>query len=296
MYDNTKEILFSLLKSKKVEINIECPDCDKRDGAKKLYFNIKKQIGLCFRCGRTYDLLRLAKALGKSGDFIKLPISKSKKPDTTAQTFSVESVYDNPDALKYLLKRNISPTKINKFKIFYSPKGTFRNRIIIPLYYEEKLFGLVGRIIKDELSDKKYLFQSGTKVKEIIYPECNLDREVYLVEGSIDAIVANGICTFTSFISNEQVQILKDRQVEQIYLCFDFDTWQVKNKQKPKIIKAYDKLEEAGFEVLPIKMPEGQDPAKMGSATLRKFALTQSIWLNIYTIKTLKRRFKDYYD
>jgi DNA primase len=97
-------------------------------------------------------------------------------------------------AIRYLMKRNISMSEIECYGLLYCISGQYANRIIIPSYdSNRKLNFFTGRTI-DEQTKLKYL-SSNIERKKIVFNEYMVDysSELVLVEGPFDYLSLHGL-------------------------------------------------------------------------------------------------------
>jgi hypothetical protein len=132
------------------------------------------------------------------------PDFKSKPPQFKIK-INLPRASENDVARKYLEDRRIDSTRFyyaEKFKAWVNTIApTFKNtnldepRIVIPLYYENKLIGLQGRSLKKS-SRAKYITVKLFKDSPKIYGLDDIDKKetVYVLEGVFDSLfVKNSI-------------------------------------------------------------------------------------------------------
>ncbi len=134
------------------------------------------------------------------------------------------SVDDNLlNVLEYMSTRKLF---VDDFPWYYSPEPGFRNRLIIPFFYRDKIVGYSARLLKE--GTPKYISD-----KQINYV-FNLDNQsshkrkfVFVTEGQIDAILIDGVALMGSEIQNGQ-QMLINRLQKQVVLVPDRDKASIK--------------------------------------------------------------------
>ncbi len=112
----------------------------------------------------------------------------------------------------------------------------FNDRIMVPIFDQNNnLIAFSGRVSINNNSETKYLNSPTTiafKKSEILYNTNNLDKEcdtAYLVEGffdvfSLDAIgIKNPLATMGTSFGNDQIKLLKSKNIKNIVLCLDND-------------------------------------------------------------------------
>jgi hypothetical protein len=275
----------------KTEISFICPTCPKQDGKKKLYFNLRKKIGYCHRCGEIFTFQRMVQLIR---DFnlrdIVLTNTKSSLEDLKSEPIystGVKNIFNFPSAMEYLHKRGINDYKIKKYSLFWSNEGELKHRIIFPIIHNDIITGLVGRSIYGE--EPKYKYSSGFKTSQALFPETHIKKITFLVEGIIDALVTDSVCIFGSYISDRQIKKLKDKKVKVIFLALDRDTW-----DNPKMKRASMSLKENGFKVRPLRLPYNSDPADLGKNELRSLAEKQKSEINLRRLEVTNYVSKDW--
>lgn len=180
------------------EITICCPFCHLNgktpDTDFKLGINVISNKAHCFRCDfktrHAKEALRKPLELGELLPYeekpkeekpkkIKLPEDFNPLPKCRKQDFLYTRAY------RYLLQRGIDDECMEQHEIGVSLSGEYAYRIVIPVVYEKKLVGIVGRDFTGTQDKRKYLNNIGVKA---IYgiPEKRAQSAI-LVEGIFDA-------------------------------------------------------------------------------------------------------------
>ena len=179
---------------------------------RKLSINFDKNVGKCWACDwRTKNLRRIVRRWGdvshihrwkdfdadiELGDLDNL----FAKEEETNQRIDLPNEFQtltgrSPStaaslALNYLRKRDVVGKDILFWKIGYCASGEYKNRIILPSFDDEGYCNFFTSRTYDPSVWPPYL--NGPGNKDIIFNELLIDweREVTLVEGVFDAIVA----------------------------------------------------------------------------------------------------------
>ena len=215
-YINLSSLLYSLalhnLKEHSLYFTANCPSGKHRD--KNPSWVIYKNTGIhkCFSCGFQGNIEHLIQYLtGKSIlEYLNIPEQESflfKKILETAlsSTFPrvipeelkikgiFKSVYDHPQAIKYLYSRGATEQFIQNFNIQYADyvyinDTLYNNRIVIPIYQKNKLINVEGRALS-KLNIPKVLYCKGGS-SDTLFNIDNLDfsKPLYLVEGIMDIV------------------------------------------------------------------------------------------------------------
>ena len=123
----------------------------------------------------------------------------------------------NTAILEYMSARQLN---LDDTDYYWSPELAFRDRLIIPFYYEKRIVGYTARTVKD--NKVKYLTDSQPG---FVY---GLDEQSYnkvfciLCEGPIDAIHVDG-CALTGSDINDQQALLLNRLNKEIFVVPDRD-------------------------------------------------------------------------
>lgn len=146
----------------------------------------------------------------------------------------------------------------------------FQDRIMFPLYNQQgEVVGFSGRIYKPTQHDSKYLnspesdiFIKGQTLYH--YHQCREAVKkagfVYLLEGFMDVIamykagIENTVAIMGTALTKGHIQALR-RLTSHVYLCLDGD-----QAGQVAMSKAARQLEEAGFSVKIIILPDNKDP------------------------------------
>ena len=152
----------------------------------------------------------------------------------------------------------------------------FNDRIMFPLYNQQgQIVGFSGRIYKPTQSDSKYvnspeseIFIKGNTLYH--YHKCREAVKkagfVYVLEGFMDVIamykagIENTVAIMGTALTKSHIQALR-RLTTHIHLCLDGD-----QAGLAAMSKCARELEEAGFKVSIIILPEGKDPDEIYEA------------------------------
>lgn len=152
----------------------------------------------------------------------------------------------------------------------------FNDRIMFPLYNQQgQIVGFSGRIYKPTQSDSKYvnspeseIFIKGNTLYH--YHKCREAVKkagfVYVLEGFMDVIamykagIENTVAIMGTALTKSHIQALR-RLTTHIHLCLDGD-----QAGLAAMSKCARELEEAGFKVSIIILPDGKDPDEIYEA------------------------------
>lgn len=191
---------------KQDEIRLVCPLCDSNF---KLYLNVKKGRGICFRCGEGGGAWKFLEAAGCKRDdpaipTLKLDISAQRKlplikksaipPEATILTQENDSELARTAAKYLIANRGLEWQDISDYALHYVSQGKFRGYIIMPVW------NIDGEMVSWQA--RRFLFTGGKSLNpsdggpgksELLYNIHNVKQNdsVVIVEGPFDAIVAH---------------------------------------------------------------------------------------------------------
>jgi len=184
------------------EISICCPFCleegESEDTRFRLGINTQTGQAQCFNCGKKSGggdyIFNELQRIWESGDLENDHRKKTKKKKTKRpvlpEDFQIVSPKNkdhwNRKAYEYLRSRGVTKRQIKEKKIGYCVvDGHFHHRIVFPIYWKDKLQGLVGRDFTLKQSPP-YKNSVGSKTL------CNLPetprKSIVLVEGLFDSL------------------------------------------------------------------------------------------------------------
>lgn len=275
--------------SKEDEYRICCPFCEDEgyslDTRYRFGFNITTGQGHCFNCGKAFSdtalhavirklklgeiveiqkKIKAKKAKESALEVIKLPVEFQKLPEQ-------EWSYWGRRAWRYARDRGLTRGQVIEKEIGYAESGEFAFRLIIPVKYKRKLYGLVGRDFTNT-SELKYKNSTGGKALFNV-PE-NKASTAVLSEGAFDALAIeraihhrkmDSLAVLGSSLSEEQLRML--RGYDRIILWSDPDKAGVRNFLRIGE-QVYKEITE---QVLMVTPEDGEpDPDEMGSAKILK--------------------------
>ncbi len=253
------------------------------DKSNHLGFNLKKGYYFCWICGsfKIEDVLiellsveyREVKQIIKEYGNRPLLRNNKIKPLTSQVKSLIMPGEDLTDRhKKYLIKRNFDPEYIiDKYKI----KGTgivgdWKFRIMVPVFYENKLVTYQGRDITNKANSKYMSLKkedSIINIKNILYnfDNCTDKNIIIVMEGVFDVwrIGDYSCCTFGTSISDAQMKLLS--QYKKIVFMFDDE----KEAQKAAH-KSAGQLSVLGHEVEIASIGIGTDPADLSNEEAKK--------------------------
>jgi DNA primase len=208
-------------------------------------------------------------------NFLKGIKNKSKKVKIKYFKKKILDTYEKPSGeyLEYLKgsKRKLNTKSIKKFNILSCVKGKWKDRVIIPIYDDEKdkLVSLVARHITTEDPGKKVRKLKGSDRSKVLFGFNHIKNKehIVIVEGEFDVIYlqqynipAVSLGT-TSISSIQKKKIVKS--CTKVFLSLDGDV-------KPeKIRKLRDQINKS-VSVEIIKLPKSKDPNNLTKNEIKK--------------------------
>ena len=105
--------------------------------------------------------------------------------------------------LEYIASRKLN---LNDYDFYWTPESGYRDRLIIPFYYREKVVGYTARKVVE--SKVKYLSEQQPGYVFNIDEQTDDRKYVVAVEGTIDAIAIDGVALLGSEIKEQQTALL----------------------------------------------------------------------------------------
>ena len=105
--------------------------------------------------------------------------------------------------LEYIASRKLN---LNDYDFYWTPESGYRDRLIIPFYYREKVVGYTARKVVE--SKVKYLSEQQPGYVFNIDEQTDDRKYVVAVEGPIDAIAIDGVSLLGSEIKEQQTALL----------------------------------------------------------------------------------------
>lgn len=160
------------------------------------------------------------------------------------------------DVINYITSRGLNPLE---YPYYYSNELGFRNRIIIPYFYQKQIVGWTARAIND--SKPKYLSEQQPGYVFNLDNQTHDRKYVIVCEGPFDAISIDGVAVLGGELSDSQCILIKQLQKEVIVLpdrdkagrkivnqaidngwSVSFPVWEPHIKDANDAIKIYGKL------------------------------------------------------
>lgn len=277
------------------EYSICCPFCSES----KFHCGINpiKQLFHCWICGNKGDIAKLlSKLLGISyieARTIINPVSDLKKALEDRDTKKEEvkeinkpKIFSLPEhthpfiedktniwqevAIKFLRnKYNLTWEHILNANLHYCVSGKYRNRIIIPCYFDNKMVSFISRAW-DNNANKRYdncpNEESLINIKKILYNYDNMkigQKLIIVTEGSFDCMKSGldrSVAVLGTEITKDQLSLLAKLRAENLIIMFDNDPHLVSTNKKAQAIVDYLS---PFSKTRMVKLPHGKDPGDM---------------------------------
>ena len=191
---------------------------------------------------------------------------------------SLHKLKSHHPAIQYLEARGFNPEYIeSRFDVRLCLDSHYyicRDRLIIPVYAQDKLMGWQARLVGDWKKGMapKYFTFPGMPRRDLIYnfDEARHYKTGIIMEGPIDvwSMGLMGMCTFGSTMTSlQQRRFLAVFQERTGVLLYDPEEYEKKSTQK--LIRIFRERMPGRF--APLKLPDGTDPGALGREFLRDF-------------------------
>lgn len=237
------------------EWNLQCPDsaCPSYGTSKfKLYYNVKNGIGWCFRCETPFsmvDIVRTVEGVSwsvakekvnswrgiyiKSGglvDRIKALRRPEEEDEIPIVELPTEFIPCDRDHFPAYIKGRMSLKDARRYRVGYCMRGFYQGRVIVPVYMPEGLRTFVARLMRKQprlTTTQKVIGPKEAKKSYALfnYQALRNYKSVVLVEGVFDAIYggSNYLALLGTYVSDYQLGLLRDSDVDDIVILFDAD-------------------------------------------------------------------------
>lgn len=255
-------------------VNINCPFCN--DPSNHLCLFENEDNGYCWRCDDSYSHYKifheingityssfndLVRKVGFSTEKVVVSekeIVKEKPASLPKEYIAIDDTAPNY-ILEYLIQRNVSLQTCIDNKFGYCTVGEYKYRIIIPIYYKNKLVAFQARDATGR-AISKYLTSRGS-VNNYLYKYDDLcGSTIIIVEGVFDALrIKNSVATFGISMSTQQRRLVVDRKPSELIFCWDSGAYVKARKHAEWFLPFVSNIKVVLF-------PEKEDPDSYGCA------------------------------
>ena len=295
LIDNKIEYRSSGKNVSRGEYSICCPFCNES----KFHCGINpiKQLFNCWICGEKGNLPKLISKLLRipyiEAKQIINPISDLKKAleDRDKKIMKVEEI-NKPKSFKlpnytkpfiegstniwqeimqdFLVEKyNLTWEDIIDAKLHYCIGGRYKNRIIIPCYFNNKMVSFIARTW-DKNGTIRYMNcpneESLINIKKILYNYDNIkigQKLVIVTEGVFDCIkvgLGRSVAVLGTEITKDQLTLLAKLSAKNLIVMFDSDPHlKTTNKKAQDIVDYLSPFSKTRM----VKLPHGKDPGEM---------------------------------
>ena len=165
------------------------------------------------------DVMRENEGIEVQQHRIELPeFATTQLPNDSVKISNITTFNKHSTAvLEYMSARHLN---LDDTDYYWSPELAYRDRIIIPFYYENRIVGYTARTVKD--NKVKYLTDSQPGFVYGLDEQNSNKVFCILCEGPIDAIHIDG-CALTGSDINDQQALLLNRLNKDIFVVPDRD-------------------------------------------------------------------------
>lgn len=218
-------------------MTMECPSCHKAKNHFLVSINPDKPVFNCFRCGYKGGWAKLIvklKGIGfdEANELVKDSHSYKKREKKNESLTPIPLPPFSPfttEAIEYLNKRGINDSDIEQYGMYYCSTGEFFNRIIIPIYYNNRQITFLGRAISKSFI--RYRGPKGSPLGRLLFNYDAIPKKtekMVLVEGIFDAIRLARlgwpvVATFGKKISEFQIDLIRNKNPHEVVIYWDSD-------------------------------------------------------------------------
>lgn len=277
------------------EVLLDCPVCNDK-GKNNLWFNVKKNKGLCYKCSTSFSPVFLIRQLEGCSQVEALRVVKDytfataynrhKVADALRSLMEDKQLAKNiqlpeiqlPDGYRSVccalqesepypayIKKRMSEDDALTYDIGWCTSGKFRGRVIVPIVQYGRLVSFVARYMGK--SDRPYLYPVGCKTGRMLFNFDSASRykHIVLVEGVFDAIRVGpqGMAILGSSLSESQLGMILSSKASSITLMFDPDKAGTK-----ATLQSAEKLRPYYSSIQAVALPKGKDPDDFSHAAL----------------------------
>ena len=284
--DNDIEYSLSGKNISKGWIGLQCPFCD--DSSNHLGIRLSDLRVKCWICGghSKESLIKtltdcswteaktVGKRLAEGVDDNPPPENRSRADKCHHRKLPLPHHFQKPSGIykKYLRSRGFKPKQvIKKYRLLEGGHlGRYKFRLIIPIYLNRKFKSFTSRDITNQQSPK-YLNANKTdfySVKELVYNYDAIDKggNVLVVEGPTDVWKIGGstVCLFGVEYTDQQIVLLAQKEINNLYILFDSDSAGVAASKKLKRV-----LYPLANSVEILSLKKGDDPGQLSLSEAR---------------------------
>lgn len=262
--------VYTINKNNKNEWLFPCKLCSKIN-IDNLHVNVKTGKFNCFHgCGNHGRLLQRYQL----SDVMQSKEDIQKKKDKQQYLIPFKYKKLSEEQKQALYNRGLDDNDIKFYNIVGDAKS---DRIQLPNYVKGCLVDVIQKWEwRKELISKvnpKYLNIEGTKKSNVVYNLHNIPNkveEIIICEGLFNAITAgkNAVATFGCSPSENQLDLIFEKQPKSITICYDPDQPGVLGTN---IIIKYLKTKEFKGKVYFLLLPKGKDANSLGKKIFKKY-------------------------
>jgi len=177
---------------------------------------------------------------------------------------------DFPLLYRYLERRRVSLETIIGAKCGICRVGKYMNRMIIPVFFEEKVVAFQAADLTGT-AEIKYQ-TSNAKINSFLYNYDNIERRAIIVEGILDAwrVGKEAVASFGTHLTERQKQLILDKELDELVMCWDGAAYWYSRE----VIKFFEPFISV---VKVIKIPDGEDPDSFGRDRIFKFINQETV-------------------
>lgn len=174
-------------------------------------------------------------------------------------------------AYRYLRRRGVPRWQMRRLEIGYSMVGYYAYRVVIPIMYKGKLYGIVGR---DFTGKSKLTYKNSLGQKALFGIPKRKAKRAILLEGCLDAMAVARACRALAGFDAVAVlgSSLTEFQIKQLKGYKEIILWPDPDKPGTLGFLKMAKPLEGKFKLSMVepKLNDGRDPDELAVVTIRK--------------------------
>lgn len=160
---------------------------------------------------------------------ITVPLEPIKPEQYPPGLMPIRALQDNEgmvsEGIMYLSSRGLDIKNLEKFGVCYS---TYMRRVVFPVVHQNKCYGWQARTIDKNVEPRMYNLPGEWKTRTLMFYDNIVGSEFAIVaEGAISALkfalVGGFVATMGKLVSNEQLDLILEAGVQNIFLALDPD-------------------------------------------------------------------------
>lgn len=304
------------------EFQIDHDDCG--DERRRLWINVEKRLGWCYRCETSYDLFSLIRyvegcSLAEAIRTVQEAVPRAASLDgIRRRVAALDALDEEPEAdpprrielplgFRACAEEPVWPPYLDRLGSrrlavkhgvgWCENYGRYARRLIVPITYSGQVVSFAARLMRSRREGEEewnpYLYpkskpgvQAGTGSLLFNYDRAKSHRVIVLTEGTLDAIHIgdHSMSLLGKSLSREKLALLFASEAQEVVLMFDGD-----EAGRAATLKIGAMLRPF-YTVRDARLPAGKDPDELSRATLREITARAPLLTADRTFRTRVKR------